>query len=64
MTDKRAHDPDTLLSAMIDISNRLDGTPNTGQLQSLVMISASGFSIAAAIRDLAAAIREKDCKRG
>lgn len=47
---------------MIDASNRLDGTLNAGLVQSLVMISASGFSIAAAIRDLAAAIREKDCK--
>lgn len=51
-------DPDILTVEMIEASNRLNSLPGTGLGQALVMIAASGFSIAAAIRELAGAVRE------
>ena len=54
------YDPDFLTGQMIDASNRLNEHGGAAGLgQALVMIAASGFSIAAAIRDLASAARER-----
>ncbi len=40
-------------------SNRLVGSPGAGATQTAMMQAAAGFTIAAAIFDLAAAVREK-----
>lgn len=53
-----ALNPDELVGSMIANANKLAGIPDAGSMQAGMLQAASGFAIAAAIRDLAAAVRE------